>query len=108
MTDIEELIDALHRMPLRWETILTYSDFERELERVFAELDRTPTARQLEAFWEASGVMESLEEHGIRVVSVTYPWGQEYRYAIQGMPGLWGRWAVEKIKEEEGWETPFE
>jgi len=103
ITPLEELEDALARMPIRWEKILTKSDFEEELTRVLLEVGRTPTLKQIEEFWEAAGIKQLEEEHGIRVVEVTYPWGEEIRFAIQGLPGLWGRWAVEKIREEEEW-----
>jgi len=59
---------------------------------------------QVEALWGATGMKANLSEHGIRVISITYPWGKETRYGVQGMPGLWGWESVMQIKEGEEWE----
>jgi len=59
------------------------------------------TEAQEEAVWQALGVETTMEEMGIRAVVVTYPWGRELRYVIQGLPGLWGYAAVREIMEAE-------
>ena len=58
---------------------------------------------QIEALWGATGVKDLYSEHGVRAVLVTYPWGQELRYGVQGMPGLWGWESVQEIMEGEEW-----
>jgi len=58
---------------------------------------------QVEALWGATGVTADYAEHGIRAVTVTYPWGKELRYGVQGMSGLWGWESVQEIREGEGW-----
>jgi hypothetical protein len=59
---------------------------------------------QVEALWSATGMKMSLGEHGIRAITITYPWGVELRYGIQGMPGLWGWASVQQIMLGEEWE----
>lgn len=58
---------------------------------------------QIEKLWELKGVEETYAEHGIRGVNVTYPWGTERRYGIQGMSGLFGWQSVQNIRSGEGW-----
>lgn len=56
---------------------------------------------QVEALWSAAKGEDTLAEHGIHAVKITYPWGVEIRYGVQGMAGLWGWAAVSEIMEEE-------
>lgn len=59
--------------------------------------------QQVDALWSAQQHETTFEEHGIHTVTVTYPWGRELRYGVQGMAGLW-RWeSVQKIRAEEEW-----
>lgn len=58
---------------------------------------------QVEALWSATGMSADLAEHGIRAILITYPWGRELRYGVQGMPGLWGWASIQEIMEEEEW-----
>lgn len=101
--DIEELEAALNRMALPWERILNKDDLYLALADAFAVLDRVPTQTQIDAFWEISELGALMAEHGIKSLDEERAWGYEHRYAIAGMPGLWGRWAVLAIREEEEW-----
>lgn len=101
--DAEELEAALNRMALPWEKILNKEDMYLELARAFAELDRVPTEKQIDSFWLIGQQQINMAEHGIKDLDVRRAWGYDHRYAIEGMPGLWGRWAVLGIREEEGW-----
>lgn len=56
---------------------------------------------QVEALWSATGVTEVYAAAGIRAVTVTYPWGKELRYGVQGMPGLWSWASVQEIMAAE-------
>jgi hypothetical protein len=59
------------------------------------------TDAQVQALWDTLDIKDTLAEHGIHAVMVTYPWGKDLRYGVQGMPGLWGFEAVQTIMEEE-------
>jgi len=56
---------------------------------------------QIDALWNAVEMQKDLSDFGIRGVTITYPWGQERRYGIQGIPGLWGWESVRQILEAE-------
>lgn len=56
---------------------------------------------QVQALWEAAGISNQLSTYGIRAVTVTYPWGNELRYGVQGLPGLWSWASVQTIMAEE-------
>lgn len=58
---------------------------------------------QIQKLWEIKGVEKDYAEHGIRGINVLYPWGEERRYGIQGMKGLFGWESVQKIMEGEEW-----
>lgn len=58
---------------------------------------------QVAALWSATGVSTDYAEHGIHAVTITYPWGKELRYGVQGMSGLWGYESIQEIRESEGW-----
>jgi hypothetical protein len=58
---------------------------------------------QVEALWSATEVSADYAEHGIRAVTITYPWGRELRYGVQGMPGLWGWERVQEVRAGEEW-----
>jgi len=57
-----------------------------------------------ESLWAETDTTFRMAEHGIRGITITYPWGREVRYAVQGMPGLWGYESVREIMESEEWE----
>jgi hypothetical protein len=57
-----------------------------------------------ESLWSEVDTSFLMSEHGIKGVTITYPWGVEVRYGIQGLPGLWGLERVREIMEEEEWE----
>jgi len=57
--------------------------------------------QQVEALWSGVETQTDLAEHGIRGVTIEYPWGAERRYGVQGLPGLWGWESVKRILEEE-------
>ena len=56
---------------------------------------------QVEALWSGVETQTDLSDLGIRGVTIEYPWGNERRYGIQGMPGLWGWDAVKQVMEAE-------
>lgn len=56
-----------------------------------------------ESLWAEVPGSKSMGEVGIHGVTITYPWGREVRYGVQGLPGLWGWEAVQEIRAEEGW-----
>jgi len=56
-----------------------------------------------DSLWEASDTVSDWAEHGIRGVTITYPWGREVRYGVQGMPGLWSWESVKAIEAGEEW-----
>lgn len=56
---------------------------------------------QVQALWSAVEEADELAKHGIHAVTITYPWGRELRFGIQGLPGLWGWKSVQEIIEEE-------
>lgn len=58
---------------------------------------------QIAALWSSTQVSADFAEHGIRAVTVTYPWGKELRYGVQGMAGLWGLTRIQEIRAGEGW-----
>jgi len=58
---------------------------------------------QVEALWSATEVSADMMEHGIHAVTITYPWGKELRYGVQGMSGLWGFARVQEIRAGEEW-----
>ncbi|MBU1067744.1 hypothetical protein KKE60_08150 [Patescibacteria group bacterium] len=58
---------------------------------------------QVAALWDATGISADLALHGIRAVTITYPWGRELRYGVQGMSGLWGWGSVQEIRAGEEW-----
>jgi hypothetical protein len=54
-----------------------------------------------EALWGEVDTKDKYTEMGIHGVTITYPWGKEVRYGVQGMPGLWGWDTVQIIMEAE-------
>lgn len=56
---------------------------------------------QVAALWSAVDIADTLAEYGIHAVTVTYPWGKELRYGVQGMGGLWGWASVQEIMSAE-------
>jgi len=99
--------DVLARFDLPVEA---WEDKERLREELRSQLGYEPTDRQVESLWETMEILKTerwdepwLREHGVRTVTVHYPWGTQTRYAVQGLRGLFGRETIEKIREEEGW-----
>lgn len=58
---------------------------------------------QVSALWDTTGITADYAAHGIRAVTVTYPWGRELRYGVQGMSGLWGWKSIQTIRAGEEW-----
>jgi len=56
-----------------------------------------------EVMWGSVEPVTSLAEHGIHGVTITYTWGREVRYGVQGMPGLWSWESVQAIRAGEEW-----
>jgi len=103
----ERYEDFLNRLDL---PIEAWEDKERLREELRIQLGYEPSTAQLDRLWETMEELKRerwdepwLREHGIRTVTVHYPWGSEVRYGIQGLPGLWGKDFVERLREEEGW-----
>jgi len=69
---------------------------------LFDQIGDYSTAQE-EGLWAAKGAEEVLGAHNIVVVDITYPWGRETRYVIQGIPGLWGYESMKQVEEAEGW-----
>ena len=97
--DEDKCLDWLERMDIPVEAMATVEKLKDYLEREFPGY----TDSQRDALVEAAGIEVSYSEHGIRGLTITYPWGVEHRYGIQGLPGLWGWEAVQTIREEEEW-----
>ena len=103
----ERYEDFLNRLDL---PIEAWEDKERLREELREQLKYEPSDSQVESLWETIGRLKTerwdkewLELHGVKRVNVHYPWGQETRYAIQGLRGLFGKDFVERLREEEGW-----
>lgn len=99
VTPDEKVADWLQRMDIPIEAQVTIEAFKQYLKDEFSWY----TDAQTEVLIEAFKAETSVEEHGIRAVTVTYRWGIELRYGVQGMPGLWGWESVQEIREGEGW-----
>lgn len=95
----EEYEDTLARLDIPVEAQIDRDTF---LKYLAEELGITNTDFT-DSLWEASGTATSWAEHGIRGVPITYRWGIEVRYGVQGMPGLWSWKSVQEIREGEGW-----
>ena len=98
-TPEEDLIAWLERT----EEELGFDETLTALQQGLKDTLHITTDAQLEGLRQASGLETGLAEHGIHAVTVTYPWGKELRYGIQGMPGLWGYASVQQIREGEDW-----
>jgi len=99
--------DVLARFDL---PIEAWEDKERLREELRSQLGYEPTDRQVESLWETMDVLKRerwdepwLRMHGVRTVGIKKAWGTQPRYAIQGLPGLWGKDFVELLREFEGW-----
>lgn len=95
----EEYEDTLARLDIPVEAQLDRDTFLKYL----AEELGIKNMDFADSLWEASGTSTSWAEHGIRGVPITYPWGREVRYGVQGMPGLWSWASVKEIEASEGW-----
>jgi hypothetical protein len=102
--ELEQFLEQLDMPPEGWR------DKEQLRETLEDFLKRKPSDVQVESLWDVWETHRRtkwdniyLQEHGVRRVTVHYRWGRATRYAIQGLPGLWEKWAVERIREEEGW-----
>jgi len=95
----EEYGDTLVRLDIPVED---QADKERFITYLSEELGITNPDFQ-EALWGQTDRNARMAEYGIRGISITYPWGVEVRYGVQGMPGLWSLESIQEIGEEEGW-----
>ena len=75
--------------------IQTLKDYLRD------ELELTLNPEQEAAIWSTLDKSELYAEHGIHAVTVTYPWGKELRYGVQGLSGLWGWASIQTIMAAE-------
>ena len=79
-----------------------YDTFQKMLK---GELDMPDGSRinyndsQIDKLWEMKGVEANLDELGIHGVNITYPWGNERRYGIEGLQGLFGWETVQNFIE---------
>jgi hypothetical protein len=60
-----------------------------------------PSDAQVQALWSATGIKDTLADFGIHAVIVHFTTGNQLRYGIQGLAGLWGWEAVQTIMAEE-------
>jgi len=95
----EELEEILGRLDIPIEAEESVEALTEYLATIFDQ--RTPA--QIDAFphiveriWEGLDRTQDMAEQGIRRIQIEYPWGKELRYAIQGLPGLWG---YQKMRE---------
>lgn len=95
----DKCIDWLERLDVPEADMQTIETLRNYLENTFPDY----TAAQIDVLLHVSGIETSLEEHGITWVGVRENWGQQARYGIQGVPGLWGYETVQQIREEEEW-----
>lgn len=103
-TPEEEIAEWLGRLEEEESLPDEITEFKRVLTDELMSVTGEPhTEAQIEALWNAKGVEVSFEEHGIRAVTVRYPWGAELRYGIQGVAGLWGWESVQAIRSAEEW-----
>ena len=96
MSDVEKYLDWLERCDIPVEETTTIKDFQTYLKD---ELGITGEA-QISGLWEATGTKWSLADVGVRAMPITYPWGHETRYVIEGYKGLFG---FPRMKEITGW-----
>jgi hypothetical protein len=96
----EEYGDTLVRLDIPIEEQI---DKTRFIKYLAEELGITSLDFQ-ESLWSEVDTSFLMSEHGIKGVTIHYPWGVEVRYGIQGLPGLWGLARVREIMEEEEWE----
>lgn len=98
-TPEEEIIEFLARLEQEEEAPDNPEEFKTWLKEQIGEY----TEEQYNALWGMKGTETTMEDMGITPVVVTYPWGREVRYGIQGLPGLWGWESVQEVlAEEEG------
>jgi len=79
-------MEWLERMEIPIENMFDINSFQSYLIQELGEF----TEMQSEALWAAAQDKLLNEVEGITPILVTYPWGRELRYSIQGLPGLWG------------------
>ena len=97
--DEDKCLDWLERLDIPVEEMKTVEGLKKYLEREFPGYKDT----QINALVETAGIEVSYSDHGITGLTITYPWGVEHRYGIQGLPGLWGWESVQTIREGEEW-----
>lgn len=95
----EEYEDTLARLDIGIENQVDKDTFLKYLKD---ELGITNPAFA-DSLWTASGTVADWAEHGIHGVTITYPWGREVRYGVQGMSGLWGWASIQVIRAGEEW-----
>jgi hypothetical protein len=96
-TPEEDLVAWLERMEVPMDKQLDIKTFKDWLTDQIG----IPTDAQVEGLWSAIGTSDTLADHGIYFVGVRENWGTNPRYAIQGLPGLWGWERVQEIMAEE-------
>ena len=96
----EEYGDTLVRLDVPIEEQISKETFIKYLAE---ELGITNADFQ-DSLWEETDTLSRMAEYGIHGVTITYPWGVEVRYGVQGMPGLWSLESVREIMEGEEWE----
>jgi len=89
----------LDRLEIPVEETATLERFQRWLE---TQIEVTP--KRVRGLWEAVRVRyEELAPRGVRPVRARYKWGEVTRWAIRGVPGLWG---PEEMVRITGWRPP--
>lgn len=96
----EEYGDTLVRLDIPIEEQVSKETFIKYLAE---ELGITNADFQ-DSLWEETDTLSRMAEYGIHGLPITYPWGVEVRYGVQGMPGLWSLESVREIMEGEEWE----
>ena len=98
-TPEEEIADFLARLEAEEQAPDDPEKFKAWLKAQIGEYSEA----QHDALWAMRHEEITWEDMGISAVIAHYPWGNELRYGIQGMPGLWGWEAVQEIiAAEEG------
>jgi len=98
----ERYEEWLVRLDIPIEQAETIEDLRNMLKEI---LGWEPTEKQLEALWSARTTHIDLAAAGIHIVGTREAWGVNYRYGVQGLPGLWGWGKVREIMIGEGWWT---
>ena len=93
----EEYGETLVRLDIDIENFADIATFKKYLSD---ELGITNPDFQ-EALWAETPRYLDYEKYDIHGVTITYPWGREVRYGVQGLPGLWGWESIIEIMASE-------